>query len=134
MSDKNSKMQTSIILNKTYYDSYFDKKVKDAVILHVKMILFGIVTLGFAYPWIICIKQRATCKHTVICGRRLKFIGDPKELIAHWILWWFLSVITLGIYTLAVKVRFEQWIAANTVFEDTVVVPKEEMVSESEEA
>lgn len=112
--------QSSIIINKEKYDSYFDKRVKDAICMHIKMILLGVVTLGLAYPWIICIKQTARCKHTVICGKRLKFIGDPKELIGHWLLWWVLIVITFGLYGLVVKVRFEQWITANTVFEDVI--------------
>ena len=110
--------QSSIIINKEKYDSYFDKKVSEYILLHIKMLLLGIVTLGLAYPWIICIKQKATCKHTVICGKRLKFIGDPKELINHWILWWILIVITFGLYSLVVKIRFERWITANTIFEE----------------
>ncbi|CEK32681.1 hypothetical protein JGS6364_PCS1200721 (plasmid) [[Clostridium] sordellii] len=51
--------QSSIIINKEKYDSYFDKRIKDYIILHIKMILLGVVTLGLAYPWIIFIKQRA---------------------------------------------------------------------------
>ena len=44
--------QSSIIINKEKYDSYFDKKVSEYILLHLKMILLGIVTLGLAYPWI----------------------------------------------------------------------------------
>ena len=110
--------QSSIIINKEKYQSYFDKKVSEYILLHIKMLLLGILTLGLAYPWIICIKQKATCKHTVICGKRLKFIGDPKELIDHWILWWILIVITFGLYSLVVKIRFERWITANSLFDE----------------
>lgn len=110
--------QSSIILNKEKYDSYFDNTVKNSVLHHIKTIVLGFITLGLAYPWIICMEQKEKCKHTVICGKRLKFIGDPKELIGHWLLWWVLIIITIGIYGLVVKVRFEQWITANTIFED----------------
>lgn len=54
----------------------------------------------------------------MICGQRLKFIGDPKELIGHWIVWWLVIVIIFGIYGLVVKIKFQQWVAANTVFEN----------------
>ena len=110
--------QSTIIENKAKYDSYFDNTVVHTAIHHVKLIVLGIVTLGLAYPWLLCSKYEAKYKHTVVCGKRLKFIGDPKELIAHWVLWWFLMIITFGLYGIVVKVRFEQWIAANTVFEE----------------
>ena len=80
--------KSSIILNKEKYDSYFDNTFKNSIVHHLKCLLLGIFTLGLAYPWIICMKYEATCKHTVICGKRLKFIGNPKELIGHWIFWW----------------------------------------------
>ncbi|MGL5152745.1 MAG: hypothetical protein ACRC7N_19490 [Clostridium sp.] len=111
----------SIIKNKLVYDSYFDNTVKNTVIHHLKSIFLGVITLGFAYPWILCMAQDAKCKHTVICGKRLKFIGNPKDLIRHWIWWWLLTLITFGIYGLVVRVRFNQWVVANTVFEDTII-------------
>lgn len=117
-----TKKISSILLNKRKYDSYFDNTVKNTILHHIKCILLGVVTLGFAYPWIVCMGQESKCNHKVICGKRLKFIGDPKELIGHWILWWFLTIITVGLYGLVVKVRFEQWITANTVFEDTEII------------
>lgn len=110
--------QSTIIVNKEKYDSYFDNTVKKTIIHHLKMIFLGVITLGLAYPWILCMKYESKCKHTVICGKRLKFIGDPKELITHWLLWWFLIIVTFGLYSLVVKVRFEQWTSANTIFEE----------------
>ena len=110
--------QSSIIKHKEKYDSYFDNTLKNVIMHDIKIALVGICTLGFAYPWIMCMKHEARCEHTVVCGKRLKFIGDPKELLAHWILWWFLIVITFGLYGFVVKVRFEQWITANTIFEE----------------
>ncbi|MGL4338325.1 MAG: hypothetical protein ACRCST_15690 [Turicibacter sp.] len=110
--------QSSIIVNKEKYDSYFDNSLKNTVIHHLKSIFLFVITLGLAYPWILCMKYEAKNKHTVVCGKRLKFIGNPNELIKHWFFWWFLIVITFGIYGLVVKVRFEQWVSANTIFEE----------------
>ncbi|MGL4655562.1 MAG: hypothetical protein ACRCWM_06750 [Sarcina sp.] len=114
-------LDETIIKNKRKYNSYFDKKVKQYIWFQVKMKILSMVTLGLAYPWILCSKQKSKCENMVICGRRLKFIGNPKDLIGHWILWWFLSAITLGIYLFVVKVRFQQWVTANIIFDDVPV-------------
>ena len=111
--------RSSIRENKIKYGSYYDNTFKSALMHRIKIIFLGIITLGLAYPWILCMKQEARCKHTIICGKRLKFIGDPKELIGHWLVWWLVIIITFGLYGLVVKIKFQQWVAANTVFEDT---------------
>lgn len=113
-----NEINSSIIKNKQLYNSFYDNNLKNSVSHHIKSIFLGIITLGLAYPWILCMKYDARCKHTVICGKRLKFIGNPKELILHWILWWFLTIITFGIYKIVVNIRIDQWITANTIFEE----------------
>ena len=112
---------TSVIQNKVKYNSYFDKNLKDYFILKVKVILIIVCTLGIGAPWAIALEKTAECHHTVICGKRLKFIGNPRELMWHWLLWGFLSIITLGLYAIVAKIRMEQWEIANTVFEDTTI-------------
>ena len=87
--------KTTIIKNKEAYGSYFDKTIKDFIKTQIKFYLMCFGTLGFAYPWALCMKYKATYHHTVICNKRLKFIGNPNELIFAWTWWWFLSVITV---------------------------------------
>lgn len=116
-----SKHLSTIVMNKEKYDSYFDKKVEDYVILKIKFYLICILSLGLAYPWALCMEYKAKYHHTIICGKRLKFIGDPRELIFHWVWWWFLSVITVGLFIVVARVRMDRWITANTVFEETVI-------------
>lgn len=113
--------KSSIIKNKEKYDSYYDNTTKNYIIQHLKWIFLEVITLGLAYPWVLCMKYEEKCEYTVICGKRLKFIGNPKELIKHWFFWWILIIITLGFYSLVVSVRFEQWTAANTIFEDVEI-------------
>ena len=60
-------------------------------------------------------------KHTIICGKRLKFIGNANELIFYWIWWWLLSVITFGIFAIVAQIRMKQWIISNVVFEEIVI-------------
>lgn len=111
-------IHSSIAYNKEKYNSYFDKNLKDYIILKIKFLLICVGTLGLAYPWALCMEYKAKSHHTVICGKRLKFIGDPKELIYHWIFWWFLTIITFGLYIMVAHIRMDQWITANTIFEE----------------
>ena len=74
---------SSIIKNKLKYNSYFDKTLKDFIVTLLKFYAIVILSLGFAYPWALCMKLQATDHHTVVCGKRMKFIGNPKELLAH---------------------------------------------------
>lgn len=113
---------SSIVANKEKYNSFSDKTLKGSIKLKIKCFLIGLFTLGLAYPWIICMKENSRCKHTVVCGKRLKFIGNPKELTRNWFFWWLLTVLTFGLYSLVVKVRFDQWIASNTIFEEVEII------------
>ena len=110
--------QSTIEINKSKYNSYFDESVKAYLILQLKFIAICVCTLGFGYPWAMCMKYRAKYHHSVICGKRLKFIGQPMDLAHHWIWWWILCIITLGIFALFLHVRMEKWTVANVIFED----------------
>lgn len=54
--------------------------------------------------------------HTVIEGRRLKFIGSAAELFKEWIKWLFLSIITFGIYGFWLGIALEKWKVKHTIF------------------
>ena len=110
--------QSTIEANRKKYNSYFDESVKAYLIIQLKFMLICICSLGLAYPWALCMKYRAKYHHTVVCGKRLKFIGCTKDLAQHWILWWLLSIVTLGIFALVIHVRMEKWTVANEIFEE----------------
>ena len=110
--------QSTIVTNKKKYNSFFDESVKAYLILQLKFMAMCLFSLGLAYPWALCMKYRAKYHHTVVCGKRLKFIGCPKDLAQHWLSWWFLSIITLGIFALVIHVRMEKWTIANVIFEE----------------
>lgn len=75
----------------------------------VASITFGIC-LPLAVSWI-C---KWTASHTVIEGKRYEFTGNWAELLGKYIIWWVLCIITLGIYSFALPVRFWNWIVVNT--------------------
>lgn len=80
--------------------------------------IVSVITLGLAYPAMICWKLRWKARHTYINGRRLVFDGKGTQLFGKFLLWLFLSVITIGIYAiLAMPLNMNRWEAKHTHFE-----------------
>lgn len=76
------------------------------------------VTLGFGYPWALCMMQKWRCEHTFIQGRQLSFVGTGGEFLGQWIKWFLLTIITLGIYSFWLVPALNKWIAEHTDFAD----------------
>ncbi len=76
--------------------------------LSIKVFLLNFLTLGFGYPWAIVMKERHKASRTFVEGRRLVFIGTGGSLIGNWIKWWFLTLITFGIYGFWVRGKLEK--------------------------
>jgi uncharacterized membrane protein YjgN (DUF898 family) len=79
--------------------------------------LITICTLGICYPFAVVLKQRWRAKHTYVDGRRLIFTGSAIGLFGHWIKWFLLMLITLGIYGFWVMPRMWKWITENQDFD-----------------
>lgn len=78
--------------------------------------LLTIFTIGLALPWAMCMRQSWIAKHTTIDGRRLTFTGTGGGLFGQFIVWWFLTAITFGIYSFWVAPRYQKWKTENTAF------------------
>lgn len=75
-----------------------------------------VLTFGICYPWALCMVYGWKINHTVIEGKRMKFVGSAIGLFGHWIKWFFLCIITLGIYSFWVSIKLEDWKVRNTLF------------------
>jgi uncharacterized membrane protein YjgN (DUF898 family) len=87
-------------------------------------LLVTVVSLGFAFPFAVVLRQRWRAKHTYISGRRLTFVGTGFGLFGNWVKWFLLCIITLGIYGFWVGPRIQQWIVENTDFDPAYVQPE----------
>lgn len=89
--------------------SYFDGKLHQFIGWNLLGWLVTFVTLGICFPlwygWIV----KWECKHTVIRGYREYFDGKPSSLIPRWILWSFLTLITLTIFGWWTPIRLRKW-------------------------
>lgn len=100
-----------------YQNSEFDGGVLELIGINIVAFLISALTLGIATPWAVTLKHSWIKKHTIINGRRLKFTGTGGSLFFNYIKWWFLTVITLGIYGFWLEIKMEEWKAENTTFD-----------------
>ena len=100
--------------------SYFDGYLIQAVWRKIKCALVNFFTFYLLYPVTVCWKLKWKAKHTVYDGKRLVFDGNGLQLLGKWILWLFLSVITIGIYGFFVGIRLEKWKASHTHLIDDI--------------
>ena len=98
--------------------SYFDGNTFQLIGYRILSGLISTITLGIAYPWMLCMVKGWEVKHTVIHGRRLKFTGHGHQLIGKYLLWGFLTVITLGIYSIWLGLGMKKWVVKHTVYAD----------------
>lgn len=102
--------------NKNTEISYFDGGLMQLIGWSLLGGLVTIVTLGFCYPWAVCMIFGWKINHTVIEGKRLHFNGTALSLLGNWIKWLFFCYITLGIYSFWVGITLEKWKVKNTSF------------------
>lgn len=117
MENTNLNVNVNVTPN-NYSNSYFDGGLLGQILHSLGAFFMTLLTLGLAFPWAICILYRWKAKHTVICGKRLKFVGSGGSLFGNYIKWWLLCIITFGIYSFWLGIAMEKWKIKNTVFEN----------------
>ena len=73
----------------------FNEDVGGLFINIIACYLIVLFTLGIGTPWAFCKIQRWRAKNTTIEGKKIKFIGEGSSLLGKFILWYFLTIITL---------------------------------------
>ena len=84
------------------------------VVTYILMVVLSCITCGLALPWAICIWQNWLAKHTIIDGKQMVFDGTGGQLFGNYIKWWLLCIVTLGIYSLWLPIKFWQWTTMHT--------------------
>ena len=82
--------------------------------INILQCLILIFTLSFGAPWAICLKEAWYARHTTIDGHQLTFDGTGAQLFGNYIKWFFLCIITLGIYSFWLKIKMKQWVTKHT--------------------
>ncbi len=77
-------------------------------------IFITIFSFGILFPAALCLMDNYKISHTVYDGQELEFSGNVWSLFLNWIKWIVLSIITLGIYTIILKVSIIKWEVKHT--------------------
>lgn len=99
-----------------FYESRFDGGLLSLICHNILATLGTVLTLGIAYPWMLCMLMRWETRHTIIDGHRLRFDGTGGQLIGKWIVWLLLTIVTIGIYAFWLPIRVKQWTVKHTHF------------------
>lgn len=95
-------------------ESQFTGRLLGLIGINLLTAVLSALTLGIAYPWLLCMKQRWIARHTYIDGRQLEFDGTGGQLIGNYLLWLLLTLVTLGIYSFWLEIKMKQWLVKHT--------------------
>lgn len=84
----------------------------------------SLITLGLAFPWLWCYKQRWIYEHTCINGYRLYFDGRGVQLIGKWLLWLLLTIITLTLFAFWIPLQLKKWEIKHVSISGMVINPR----------
>lgn len=80
--------------------------------------LITTVTLGLGTPWATVLVEGWKARNTYLFGHRLRFTGSGLGLFGQWVKWWFLILITFGVYAFWVVPRYTGWIVEHRAYDD----------------
>lgn len=95
-------------------NSYFDGSISKLILIRILGVIITILTLGICLPFVLCMIYKWKINHSVVDGVRLEFTSSASKLFGRWLKWWFLSIITIGIYSLWAQIKLEDWKLKNT--------------------
>lgn len=94
-------------------ESFFEEKGIKLFWLNVLLNFLNIISVGLLIPFTICIRLRYINRYTIINNRKLIFTGAGINLLGRYILWFFLTIITFGIYGFWVPINMLKWQTEN---------------------
>jgi uncharacterized membrane protein YjgN (DUF898 family) len=94
-------------------ESNFSGKVLAVFLFSLWAPILLIMSLGLATPFVVCTVIRWVCNNSTIGGKTFAFNGTAGGLFGRWILWYLLTIITLGIYGFWSTRNQIRWIVEN---------------------
>jgi len=79
-------------------ESKFSGKVIQIFLFCIWAPILFTISIGLASPFIICTVIRWICNNSTISGKRFTFNGTAGGLFGRWIIWYLLTLVTIGVY------------------------------------
>lgn len=92
--------------------------VLETLVAGIVFDLIIIFTCGIGTPWAITYMIKFIIDRVVIDGKKVTFDGTGMQLLGNWIKWYFLTIITCGIYSFWVTPRLYRWVASHIHIEE----------------
>ena len=99
-------------------ESKFNGKVLPIFLFCIWGPLLLAVTLGLATPFVLCTVIRWICDNSVIGGKHYVFKGTAGGLFGRWIVWFLLTIVTIGIYSFWSTRNQIRWVVENIAVKD----------------
>lgn len=97
------------------YESKYTGGALTRLFINIGVVLLSAITLGIAYPFLMCSKEKWLKSHTFVNGRQLEFDGNGAQLIGKFIVWLLLSLITFGLYAIfRLPLNMQRWKTKHT--------------------
>ena len=97
-------------------ESKFTGRLIALIGINLLTALVSTITLSLAYPAMLCMKQRWIASNTYIDGKQLAFDGTGAQLFGTYLKWILLTIVTIGVYSLWIPIKSQQWVAKHTHF------------------
>ena len=95
-------------------ESFFDGKMIQNLGINILCNFLNLISLGLLYTFTVCIRYNWYAKHSIINRKKIVFNGNGLNLFLHYLLWYFLTLITFGIFGFWLEVNMEKWKASNS--------------------
>ena len=97
------------------YESKYTGGALTRLFISIGVVLLSLITLGIAYPFLLCTQEKWLKSHTFVNGRQLEFDGNGAQIIGKFILWLLLSFITFGLYAIfRLPLNMQRWKTKHT--------------------
>jgi len=97
-------------------ESKFTARLIALIGINLLTALVSTITLSLAYPAMHCTKERWIARNTYIDGKQLAFDGTGAQLFGTYLKWVLLTIVTIGIYSLWIPIKLQQWTTKHTHF------------------
>lgn len=82
------------------------------------MSLLNVLSIGLFYPFFLYLRYALVYSKTQISGKKLIFKGNIFVFYVRYIWWYFLTIITFGIYHFFLEYKLYKWVVNNIYLED----------------